>query len=405
MARLWTFGAEMQTTTVGIDFTAVTANAPATETITKRSGNAAFRIFNAAASEGFRNASIGAQGEYFFRFYLYVVALPTAGTKLVGGYMTTGTTRKISIRLTTAGVIQLFNSEDGAQIGSDGPTLSLNTWYRIEVRMNSTTLASTTAEAKVDGTTFASGTIDLAANPTSVYCGHDGDPAFDFIVDDLAINDTSGSFQNSWPGEGEVIMLVPEGAGDNTAWTRGGTDTGANWSQVSEVPASSTQYVESNTSGQIDDYVLADTPDALESTDTINVVHVGVYGAVSDATGADPDFVLRIKDSPGGTVEESGNLDCNSTTYQGPAPLPANANYQLTLYDLPGGSTTGWTKTTLDTMQVGIRESVTDTHFVRIAAIWAVIDHKPGAGGGGVVHPVLANDDIHGVLFGGQVVR
>jgi hypothetical protein len=272
---------------------------------------------------------------------------------------------------------------------------------------DSTTLASTTCSARIDGTQFASGTVDLAATPTNFGNFTDaGDATLDYIVDDEAINDASGSVQNSWCGSEHVFAQRANGVGDNTQWTRGGTDTGANWSQTSEVPPSSIQYVESNTSGQIDDYDLEATPAELGANDTINVVHVGIYAAVSDATSADPDVVIRIKSASGGTVEESASLDVNSVTYQGPAPLPANSNYQLTLYDLPGASTSPWTKALLDTAQAGIREAVTDAHFVRVAALWTMVGWTEGAAPpSSIAHPVFSNSEIQGVTFGGQVVR
>lgn len=381
MGRLWTGGAELQTATAAIEFTAITTNAPAVETTTKRSGNAAWRISNAAAAEGFRQAHTSAQGSFFFRFYLYIVAMPTA-TSVIGGSRITGSA-KVAIRLTTGGALQLYNVEDSAQVGSDSSALSTATWYRVEMTYDSTTLASTTTSARIDETEFASGTVNLAATPTAFGCFTiAGDATLDYIVDDCAINDTSGSFQTSWPGEEEVIALRPNGNGDNSAFTGSDGNSTDNYLLVDDTPPDTADYVESNTSGQIDDYEFEATPAALESTDTINVVHVGVYAAVSDATGADPDIVLRIKSASGGTVEESAALDCNSVTFQGPAPAPANTNYQLTLYDLPGASTTAWTKSTLDTLQAGVREAVTDTHFARIAAIWVMVGHKPGAGGG-----------------------
>lgn len=389
MARLWTAGAELQTTTAGIEYSANGTNAPAIETTTKRSGAAAWRINN-AATEFFRQAYTAAQGVYFFRFYLYVVTLPSVATKIVGGFMTTGSTFKVTVRMTTAGVLELYNSEDSAQIGSSSSAISTATWYRVEIGIDTTTLASTTAEARLyaasaEGTLLwnPSGTINLAANPTSIFCGHDGETAMDFIVDDLAVNDNSGSFQNSWPGEGEVIVLRPNAAGDYTTWTRGGTDSGADWSQTSEVPPDGvTSYIQENTNNAdptlcSDDFNLEATPAAMASNDVINVVHVGTYAAVDNVTGGDPDIALRIKAAASGTVEESASLDVNSLTYQGPAPLPANANYQLTLYDLPGASTTAWTKADLDTAQVGVRLAVTDTHFARVSALWVMVDHKP----------------------------
>lgn len=379
MTRLWTGGAELQTVTIGIEFTAVIANAPAIETTTKRSGNAAYRINNASGAEGFRQQHTSSQGLFYFRFYLYIVALPT-NTRVIGGSRQTGSLKAV-IRLTSGGALQLYNFEDSAQIGSNSSALSTGQWYRIEMSYDSTTLSATACEAKIDGVTFASGNADFTATPNSLGCFTDfGDATLDYIVDDCAINDSTGSFQNSWPGEGEVIVLMPDNNGDNSQWTGSDGNSTNNYQLVDEVPPSSTDYVESNTSGQIDDYNLQATPAAMDSNDIINVVHVGVYAAVSDATGSDPDIVLRIKASASGTVEESASLDVNSITYHGPAPLPASDNYQLTTYDLPGASTTPWTKADLDTMQVGIREAVTDTHFARVATIWAMIDHKPNTG-------------------------
>ena len=401
MARLWTAGAELQTATAGIEFSTIITTAPVVETSIKRSGNAAWRISNAAAVEGFRQTHTSAQGAFFFRFYLYIVALPTAAAHIIGGARTTGA-NKVTIRLTSGGALQLYNSEDAAQVGSDSSALDLETWYRIEMTYDSTTLSSTTCAALIDGVEFAAGTVDITATPTifGIFTTA-GDATMDIIVDDLAINDTSGSFQTSWPGAEHVIALRPNGNGDNSDW--GGSDGNStdNYLLVNEVPPSSTEYVEDNTANQIDDYELEATPAAMESNAVINVVHVGVYAAVSDATGGDPDIVLRIKSASGGTVEESSSLDCNSVTYQGPAPLPALTTYALTLYDLPGASTTAWTKADLDTAQAGVREAVTDTHFARVAALWVMVGYTPGVAGG-VASTVFGGDSP---IFGGQVVR
>jgi hypothetical protein len=384
MTRLWTAGAELQTATAAIEFSVITTTAPVVETSIKRSGNAAWRISNAAAIEGFSQIHTASQGAFFSRFYLYLVALPTNAGTVLASWRATGA-RKIDVRVTTGGALQLFNAEDGAQIGSDSSALDLETWYRIETTYDSTTLTATTTSARIDGVEFAAGEIDITATPNRFTVGTiAGDATLDYIVDDCAINDTAvGGDQDTWPGEGEVIVLRPNGNGDNSQWVGSDADSTDNYLLVDEVPPSATDYVENETDEEIDDYNLEATPAALESTDTINVVHVGVYAAVNDATGGDPNIALRIKASAAGTVEESATLDCNSVTYQGPAPLPANSNYQLTLYDLPGASTDPWTKATLDTAQAGVRVDVGDTHFARVAALWVMVDHKPGAGGGG----------------------
>lgn len=389
MARLWSCGFELNTITAAVEFTA-TNGTPTISSTTFRSGAYALQAgsLSAGVAKGIRNqfASAAGNGPYFFRIYLRIATLPIIETSIVQlNDSNNFATPIVRISLDSGGLLALFD-EDG-QIGSDSSALSTNTWYRIEIEFDRTGAAGAhIVKARIDGTEFAAATNrNLSAGIQSFNVGADltdeVDITCDLFFDDLAVNDNTGSFQNSYPGEGEIIHLRPNAAGDNAAWTRGGADSGANWSQTSEVtPNDATDYVQSNTSGQIDDYNLDATPAALESTDTINVVQVGCRAAVSDATSADPDIVLRIKDSSGGTVEESASLDCNSVTWASPAPLPAIPpfTYKMTLYDLPGASTTPWTKATLDTAQIGVREAVTDTHFARVSTLWLLVDHKPG---------------------------
>lgn len=388
MARIWQAGAELQSVANAVEFTAFTTNAPAIETTTKRSGAAAWRINNTGGSEGFRHVHTTTQASFFFRFYLYIVTMPT-GTKMIGGFSAVGT-YKAGVRLTPGGLLQLYNQEDSAQIGSDSSALSTGTWYRIEIKCDSTTLSSTAVEAnayedEAGASSFwnPSGTINITTNPNCVRCGTDGaDATLDYIVDDLAVNDTSGSIQNSWPGPGKIIHLYPNGNGDNSGWTGSDGNQTDNYLLVDEFPPVDTDYVQSNTSGQIDDYALTNAPAEMESGATINVVAVGVRAAVENATGADPDIVLRIKAAASGTTDETGNLDVNSVTFNSPIPTPQSPpdTYRLVLYDLPGASTTAWTKADLDTAQVGVRESVSDTHFARVSSIWVSVDFNNPSG-------------------------
>lgn len=381
MAFRWRTGAELQSVVAQVDFTAVRTNAPVIETSLQRSGLAAYRIANAAAAEGFTYIFTAAQGNYFSRVYLKLVALPTL-TSTLGGF-SAGTNNKVTIRVTSGGALQLFNAEDNAQVGSDSSALSTGVWYRIEMNVNTTTLNATTVEAKIDGAAaFASGTIDLAVNPTSFGCFMlTGDLTLDFIVDDIALNDDSGSFQNTYPGECKGIFhLYPNGNGDNSAWTGSDADSTDNYLLVDEFPPDdATTYVQSNTSGQIDDYNIDATPAAMDSSDEVALVAQGIRAAVSDATAGDPDVTLRI--TMGGTTEESASLDVNSTTYTSPTRNVSPALYELILYNMPGVSTTGITKSDLDAAQIGVRESATDTHFVRISTTWLLVEHKAGAGG------------------------
>ena len=159
--------------------------------------------------------------------------------------------------------------------------------------------------AKLDGTEFFSGgTTTETWKALNIGPGYQnatmGTPTvFDYYIDSVIINDDTGSFQTSYPGQQSIIHLRPSAAGDNNAWARGGTDSGANWSQEDEVPPNdATDYVASNTLNQIDDYNCA----ASGLTDeVIDVVQVGFRKARLIGIPA-AQFVARVKASSGGTV-------------------------------------------------------------------------------------------------------
>lgn len=384
MARIITCGWELQSTASGVELEDI-GTAPAIETTIVRSGAAAMRA-NASAESHFGLYSSGTS-VIFLQSYVRFETFPSVTLTFLR--LRNGTSAKIGIKCTAAGVLQLFNEEDSTQIGSDSSAISTGTWYRIALGCDPTTLSSTSVEARayVDtagASTFwnPSGTANLAAVPNTFYIGAavSGGVTVDIVYDDFVINDNSGSFQNTWPPENKIIILRPNGNGDNSQWTGSDGNSTDNYLLVDETPPDDvTTYVASNTLDQIDDYNLDATPAALGSGDTINCVQVGWRAAASAATSTDPDFVVRIKSDTGATVEESSAVDMSTTTYTTNALFGAVKGYALTLYDLPGGSTTAWTKATLDTAQIGVREAATDADSVRLTALWLTVDFTPAS--------------------------
>lgn len=381
MGRLWSSGFELNSVANGMEYEATFQSTPAISTTTVRSGVYSLRT-QFAANRGAMNQGYSAntEGDYYFRFYFRYANDPTA-LKEIAFWRTTAGLSKVSIRMNVGGTLELWNDEDTAQIGSDSAALTVDTWYRIEFRINSSTLASTAIDARIDGVSFASGTIDIADSPGQMILGQGGaNDTQDYFYDDIAINDSSGSFQNSWPGEGEIIHLRPNAAGDSMGWTDSlGAD---DYTEIDEVTPDDGTTMIGESAADTFDVNLDATPAALASDDTINAVQVGVRFSVSSAAGTQPTVVLRIKASASGTTEESSAITFSSTSWFTNA-VAAPRNYQLTLYDLPGASTTAWTKTDLDAAQIGARTTNDPTGTAQISTMWLLVDHKPNAGGGG----------------------
>jgi len=155
-----------------------------------------------------------------------------------------------------------------------------------------------------------------------------------FAFDDIAINDTAGTVNNGRVGDGQVLLLKPDGAGSSTQWVRGGTDTGANYTQVNELPPSLVQYVGSPTAGNRDLYGVED----LTGTPSIRVVEVLALAQNSDAGGG----------SLAPTVK-SGSATSEAATVA----LSTTAAYATGRWETDPNTSAAWTSAAVNALEAG----------------------------------------------------
>lgn len=106
------------------------------------------RIAPSVNSNATTNSGILADTGSRISIYFYFVALPTTNTSILR-LLTSGNSLVISIHLTSAGVLQLWNGAV-AQIGTDGATLSTGKWYRISLAYTITSTSVNRFELFVD---------------------------------------------------------------------------------------------------------------------------------------------------------------------------------------------------------------------------------------------------------------
>jgi hypothetical protein len=158
--------------------------------------------------------------------------------------------------------------------------------------------------------------------------------------DDIAINDTNGSVDNSWCGDGYVVALKPNAIGDVTGLTNSAGTTDANYTFVDDIPSDGdTTYVYSSTTDLYDLYNLTAT--SLPA----NTVVTRVWG---EARGKDPDagnVAIVMQAYPTTDLWES-TADSLTTAY---------AQVLGDYYTQNPATTDTWASTDLDNLQIGVK--------------------------------------------------
>lgn len=382
-ARLWSSGAELNSITAGVEFSAI-GSVASISTSTKRSGSYSLKSLFTTGTKG--NAihyfSVSpSQADYYARAYFYITSFPTTlDCPLLTFRDRTGPADKVSVRLKTDRTLILYNEEDVAQVGSASNPLELNKWYQIELKTNTTTLASTVVGAKIDTVTIATGTINLGAGINDIIYGVNAeDNGVITYVDDMALNNSTGSFQNTYPGYGRIVHLKPRVAGSVNNWNHkdGTAGSSTNFDEVNEItPNDVTDYVKTrNTLNDTDFYAIDSFTTKVDSLVSITLIQTGVRFADSSGTNGD-DFALEVK-LKGGVPEVGTTIAPISTGWNTNDPS-ANLvlNYTQTLYDLPGASTVAWTGQMLDTTQIGMLvNNVTGSTKTYVTSIHLLVEY------------------------------
>lgn len=243
--------------------------------------------------------------------YIYLNALPTATATLFEIRQSNGATKVVSVRLTSAGVLQLWN-QVSAQIGSNGSTLSTGQWYRLCLTYTLTSTTVNRFEFYVDSVSSISvtnATLTVISANTLSLGNSSSDATLDMRASDIYVDDSTALTDT---GDVWVTAKRPFANGTTTGFTTqigaGGSGYGSGHTpQVNERPSSKTngwsmvgagsavteEYtIEGASAGDID--VSAATivdlcgwvyTDAI-AAETGQLILVGVNNAISIATSS-----------------------------------------------------------------------------------------------------------------------
>lgn len=326
MARLFTDGAEFG----DLLFFDITSGNITNVTSPVRSGSRAYSVLTGTYGQ----KSITAINEFYVRFAWQRNAA-SSGKLLI---WRSSTTEMGSLRVNAAGKFEVYVGTTWVATGTKSWTP--NTWYLVEIRV---LIANTGGiiQTRIDGASDISFTGDTqpgtATTVDNLLFTSDGGSTN--YMDDIACNDTSGTSENSWCGDGRVYLLKPNANGDVSQLVGQDGDSVDNYLNVDEVPHDSdTTYNQSATAGQYDLYNLETL--ALGNA---TVKRVWVEARVRELTASGDAIQLGIKTNA--TEYWSNNI-----TVSGSYARVVGPDYTTN----PNTGTT-WTQTQIDALQAGIK--------------------------------------------------
>jgi len=327
-------------------------------------GDRGLRVDPVAAAVNYvtkRFAATGTTNDNFSKFDFRVVVSVNTQTQIIALWDFLFGGPSGSIRINTDNTLELWNENAGAQIGSDSAALTANTVYRIELGYVFSTRAIT---AYIDGVSFASGTLDAAAdNLDQVHLGIGAGTGIaatgELNFDSFCLNNqTAGGAQTSLVGEEFVVLRVVNAAGDNAMGVRTGVDSGSDFGQLDEKPPNDgTDGYLLDANNDIIDLGFEDASElvanGVPAGSTIRTVQVLVRHQLDAGTNA-IGYAGRLKSQSGGTVQTGTTIthnDQNWTMNGDPNTIPRIPS--LTSYTDPqaGGP---WTIPLLDAAQCGV---------------------------------------------------
>lgn len=375
-ARLDTIGNEANTATLNVEYTfSGIAGAPDGPSTTQKHGGADSFYFGQTGTAAFswvayKYRSAATAASTTVRAYVYINSTFSNYTEIFT-LANEGPGAVYAMTLNASNQLCVTDATP-TQVGSC-TAISTGTWHYVELSVN----GASTVIGRLDGVQFTSSVAATGGAISRVYfgCAFVAACKSDMYFDDEAINDSTGSSQTSWPGAGTDIRLSPNAAGDaNTFATQTGGTAGSanNFSRVLEVtPDGATTFNGSATLNQQDLYNVTDS--GIGASDTVTLVEYHDWFRASVAS-AEATFTPQIEKAAAGTIAAGTAIVPNSITFKSNA--NANPNLPpLTLYNDPDGS--AWTKTTLDSMQIGGKITTGSTNRFDLSTVWVYVETNP----------------------------
>lgn len=249
-------------------------------------------------------------------------------------------TEQVGLYLNATGFLE-FRNGSGTILQTSSLPIAAATWYYFECKFvihNSTG----SYQVKQDGVTVLAGSAVDTQNTVNatfdrIRIGGYGKGARALLVDDIYVNDASGSVNNTFLGNFRTRLMVADAAGDNAEWT---PNTGTNFEAVEEIPSDSdTTYIATASVGALD--LHNQTSLAHGGTSIVGVLSRLIARKEEDDAG-----VALVHKPGGGTAQVGATLAITSTSYV----------VQSVLLGLNPETGLAWNQTQINGLQIGVKK-------------------------------------------------
>jgi len=231
----------------------------------------------------------------------------------------------------------------GTQLAiSSAGMLSKSVWHYIEVHLKPLNTGGV-CQVKLDGFLICDFSGDTTDNNQYlsgiVFQAKDihSNGYVSVLLDDIVVNDTAGSANNSWPGQVRLLPIHPAAAGDSSQWSRTGVNLGNNIGQTRHSARGIFAVLQTDTAENTDLYI-ADVPDLPADATITNVIVAAVARKPSGAGG------IALLCKGGSTTQEGANQA-----------LAAGYKLYSEAFPVNPADSAAWEESDLTGMQIGIR--------------------------------------------------
>jgi hypothetical protein len=277
MARIFSTGFETGSNTeLNYNYSDTTAGIAAEAA---RTGS--YGLWVGAANSGIVNTLFLPSREIYIGYALYP---RIGGASHADGFFSLRTSGSTSIfKLTCSD--WAISAYYGSTLLFSAPAIALESWHYIEIfaRTDATLGAF---EVKINGESVGTYSGNTGTSEMGMLYFRSTTGATRMYLDDIVVNDTTGSYNNTWTGQSRLIPVLVNADGSETDLSRGGTDSGANWSQVNTVPINDASYVYGTASNGRDLLTVDGSAVVLPEDTTIQNVIVVLRSRIESGSGA-----------------------------------------------------------------------------------------------------------------------